>query len=340
MSISEVARRAGVSPGTVSRVINNRPGISDETAQLVRETIADIGYIPRPVNRRPGPRPKADRGIRTGAIGLLAFVQYKSQLDSPVYAQVVHGAEAELAANGLMMVLHRVISTQPPPFITNGQVDGLLLFSGLGPLPEGLGRAAQRFPAVSMMGPERWCDQVTYDNSVIGGLAAEHLLSRGHEALAMLGDEQGSAGSRLGEFSRTVRAAGKVLHRATQRNFGLIDEEVNGLHFECVEAAVEELIALSPRPTAIFAPADMYAAPLYGALTARGIVPGRDIEVVTVNNEGPLLGGLRPRPATIDIKAYQIGQMAVRRLLRRLEEPDHERMTVVLDPVLVSSEEL
>jgi DNA-binding LacI/PurR family transcriptional regulator len=83
----------------------------------------------------------------------------------------------------------------------------------------------------------------------------------------------------------------------------------------------------------------MLTAALYPRLHQRGLQPGRDIEVVSCNNEWPLLLGLQPRPAVVDVHGARTGRRAVEQLVWRTQHRDEPRVSVLLEPSLVAEEE-
>src|SRR6185436_16720802 len=116
MSITKVAKIAGVSHGTVSRVINARPGISPDTIRAVRLAMAEAGYVPPPPEKRRGrtaaPNFSGLPGMATGEslgrtrmIGLLVFEESLSILNEPVIAAALSGIEAALAEHSFGLQL-------------------------------------------------------------------------------------------------------------------------------------------------------------------------------------------------------------------------------------------
>ena len=111
---------------------------------------------------------------------------------------------------------------------------------------------------------------------------------------------------------------------------------------QAVGGALEQRFELSarlprqPRPTGIFFPADMLTSVAYPLLYERGIVPGRDLDVVSCNNEEILLNNLHPKPAVIDIHAAAVGYRAVEQLLWRIEHPLEPKMKSLIDPELIA----
>jgi LacI family transcriptional regulator len=107
---------------------------------------------------------------------------------------------------------------------------------------------------------------------------------------------------------------------------------------QAMAAVVDRLAGLTPRPTGLFAWSDMFTAALYPTLHRRGLQPGRDIAVVSCNNEWPLLLGLQPRPAIVDIQGVKVGRRAVEQLLWRMQNRREPRTVVLLTPTLIPPE--
>ena len=95
MSIAKVAEAAGVSHGTVSRMINGRGGVSPTTARRIQEAIDRLGYQPRPVHARPGRKPAA-AGVRTGNVCLLLVGASRGLLERPGIHTLVTSIEETL----------------------------------------------------------------------------------------------------------------------------------------------------------------------------------------------------------------------------------------------------
>jgi DNA-binding LacI/PurR family transcriptional regulator len=258
-------------------------------------------------------------------------------LQVPVYVDVLHGVETALRERDLGMLLHHVATESDFGAGTlRGIVDGLLL---LGRRAEEFGSAVRRFPCVRIMGSleeEDWCDHVTYRNGLIGRLAAQHLLQRGHRNCAYLGpaEARGIWEERARTFCDAVAAAGgtaSVLQQDGLFGSGGGDPSADR---ERMANLVDRLLAHKPRPTGVFLPADALTAAACFILLERGVRPGTDVELVSCNNEQPLLAALRPRPAVVDIHAQEVGRRAVEHLLWRLEHPQAHRTSVQIDPSL------
>ncbi len=334
MSIVEVAKLAGVSHATVSRVINNRPGVSPECVRLVRNAMQNIGYTPsgrgRPVNAQ----------TRVGTIALLMIGADLTLMLAPVAGAVLHAVEDSLADLGFNLILGKLNdSGRLPPSVANGRVDGLLLY-GYPPSRLHYSRLA-KFPSVWLLSPRSprgyWGDRIEPNNEAIGRMAADHLVSQGHGHLAMLNlspDHQGYE-TRTRAFIEAAEMHGVKAHVIVDEKIDQDKPFVAEFEEQAVKDMVARYLAIEPRPTGLFVPRDALTVMVYHELRAHGVEPGRDVTVISCNNE-PVLSGLDPRPATIDLRPEVIGKQAVEQLSIRIQKP-HDPVSVVsvVDPRLV-----
>jgi LacI family transcriptional regulator len=339
-TVLDVARKAGVSPATVSGVLNNDARVKPETVRTVREAVQELGYLHAPRGRRSGSRDRAASGRRTNRVALLAVGVTRAQLNAPVYMDLLHGVESALNEAGKVMVLRHmppgeVVGTE----LLSQKVDGVLLF---GPRPEErLVRRLREIPCVQMMGlVERdglW-DHVSYDNSPIGTVAASYLLARGHKVVACVFYGTEAFNNRRDMFMASVEAAGACCVEFEDPQIMVTDGTVDRADPVRVSRLVDAILAASPRPTGLFLVVDALTPSFYLEICRRGLTPGRDIDIISCNNERTLLASLHPRPATIDIHAEAVGRKAVEQLLCRIERPRAPRVTLALAPELVVGE--
>lgn len=287
----------------------------------------NIGYTPsgrgRPVNTQ----------TRVGTIALLMIGADLTLMLAPVAGAVLHAVEDSLADLGFTLILGKINdSGRLPPSVANGRVDGLLLY-GYPPSRAHYSRLA-RFPSVWLLSPRSprgyWGDRIEPNNEAIGSLAADHLASKGHKHVAMLN----LSPDHLGYETRTRAFVETATGHGLQPHVVLGGKAENTMPFTAdfdedeVKNIVESFLKLDPRPTGLFIPRDSLTVLVYHELRAHGVEPGRDVEVVSCNNE-PVLSGLNPRPATIDLRPEVIGQQAVEQLSIRIQKPN--------DPVSVVS---
>jgi len=333
-----VAQTAGVSRSTVSRVINNDPRIPVATVDTVRMAIDECGYRPKSPQSRQGPRVRTRKPIRHKKIVLL-FSGLPSQLHSPVYSRVIHSIEERLNEEGWSLV----VSTRSPERVVESlpeRVDGCILFCahGMGSDPRLMRELRNLGGTVRIMSnpiPGDLFDHVTYHNGRIGGLAADYLLSKGHRRMAAAGSPDDP---RVNDFCRAVIAGGGEILRLDRSGLIIESGKVQSPNAEVMMDVAQQLFDRSPRPEALFVPADILVMGLYQALPKVGICPGLDIEIVGTNNDAVLLDCLHPRPASVDIHAEAVGRRAVDQLYWRLDHPREPRQTIQLEPELYEGE--
>ncbi|HEY1683297.1 MAG TPA: LacI family DNA-binding transcriptional regulator [Tepidisphaeraceae bacterium] len=336
MSINKVAKLAGVSNSTVSRVINNHPRVAPETAKAVRKAMSTLDY--KPSDRRPGPKPSLR--TRTGAttIAFLVFGTSRNRT-TPAFERLLNGVSLASSANNLNLLFAQVPNPEElPGRIIDANVNGLLLHGAL-PGPE-VRERLQRIPTVWLMGNRRrpeWGDQVMPDGYEIGELAARYLTERGHKHLAFFDLDADHWAFRVygHAFSASAADHGAQVHQLEQKR-QLGQDYWQPYMTDSTQELVDRYCRIEPRPTGIFVADDMQAATIQPALQRSGvdIRPG-GVEVVSCNNEISFLMGLSPRPASIDIRAEAIGQRGVEQLIWRLEHPDiAERTTIAVEPLI------
>jgi DNA-binding LacI/PurR family transcriptional regulator len=341
MSISKVAKLAGVSSSTVSRVINNHPRVAPETVQSVRKAMKELGYTPS--DRRPGPKPASRMRIGTGNIVFLVLGT-SGERATPAFEDLLRGVSMGASQNELNLVFTHVPDAEHVPArILDQKMDGVLLH-GATPGAD-LRKRLQRIPTVWLMGNRRrpdWGDQVMPDAYEIGDLAARYLIERGHRRLAFLNLDAGHWPFRLyyQSFAAAATEAHAEVRPVQQQTPASQNDYWHRFSNESVENLVTQFMEMSPRPTGMFVADDMQVALIQPALQSRGIEvgPGKT-ELISCNNEKPYLVGLAPRPAVIDIRVESIGRRGVEQLLWRLQHLEvPERIIATIEPFIVRSE--
>lgn len=337
VSITLVARLAGVSVSTVSRVINNHPRVADETIQAVRGAMEKLKY--KPSDNRPGPKPGGRSAPATLTVALLVLGTSRDRA-TPAFEDLMRGVSNGAARWGLKLAYHHIADPAVlPAQIASGSIDGLLLHGALP--PPATRERLRRFPTVWLMGNRRrpdWGDQVMPDTYEIGDKAARYLTSRGHQRLAFVNLDQTHWPFRV--TSQSFSAA--ALDMGATCEFIECAREDDASYWRqfatgSADELVQRFLKLDPRPTGLFVADDIQVAIVQPALQRAGVAIGPgEVEIISCNNERPYLIGLSPKPAEIDIRVEAIGFRGVERLLWRLNNRDvPERILTALEPTVL-----
>ncbi len=340
MRNAEIAKLAQVSEATVSRVLNRRPGVSADKVLAVHQAMKTLGVRPRPRHAARA-RPPVD-GPLCGTVAVL-FVDNSYLCHPYLVLPKLRGVEQTLTAAGMNLVLAHIADPERlPPVISRGQLDGLLLWGYQS--PGGVLDKLRHLPAVWLTShSDDLGAMVMQGNQAVGRLAARYLLNQGHRQLAFLNPLGTHAGihTRGDGFLYAAQQSGASARRISDdRPLEKPYWELSFAELDAKTAAlVPQLFACESCPTGVFVPGDQMTATVYRCLEARGLQPGRDLTLISCNNEEPWLAGLRPRPATIDLGAETTGRCAAEQLLWRIRCPEEQRrIQVFVEPVLVEGE--
>src|SRR5262245_58852336 len=252
-TLEEVAARAGVGRGTVSRVINGSPRVSDATRAAVEAAVAELGYVPNTAAR-------ALAANRTDAIALVVPEPETRFFAEPYFSDMLKGVGAELSETEMQLLLIFAGSDRErrrlAQYLAAHRVDGVLLVSvhADDPLPDLL--AQLEIPAV-ISGPRSAAETLTSvdsDNYGGGRSAVEHLLGRGRSSIAHIT-------GRLDVYGAQRRVEG---YRDALRDAGVEVDELRIEPGDFTEAggrrAMSVLLERRPGLDAVFAGSDVMAA--------------------------------------------------------------------------------
>jgi len=317
----EVAKLAGVSLKTVSRVVNGERGVTDPTADAVHSAIELLGYRRNEVARNLRP------GQRSNTLGLVI-----EDVANPFYSAITKGAE-EVASLEDFMVLTASSEEQPVRErelvgrMAQRQIDGLLLVptgQDHGFLAREMGRG---LPVVTLdrPAPGVHADLVVLDNQGGARVAVQHLLALGHSRIGVVGD---------GPWVWTVSERLQGYRSALGRAGIAVDERLLRLGprtAEEAEEAVLSLLALDLAPTAIFALNNRATVGVLRALLRT------DEQVVEVAGFDDLeLADMLALPvSTVSHDATELGRQATRLLLDRLGGDQSPPRTVTVGTTFV-----
>ncbi|MFF7307773.1 substrate-binding domain-containing protein [Streptomyces sp. NPDC008137] len=262
-TLEEVAARAGVGRGTVSRVINGSPRVSDATRAAVEAAVAELGYVPNTAAR-------ALAANRTDAIALVVPEPETRFFAEPYFSDMLKGVGAALSDTEMQLLLIFAGSDRErarlAQYLAAHRVDGVLLVSvhADDPLPDLLSQL--EIPAV-ISGPRSSAESlpsVDSDNYGGGRQAVEHLLSGGRRRIAHITGRLDVYGAqrRIDGYRDALSDAG---HEADE---GLI--EAGDFTEEGGHRAMAALLERRPTLDAVFAASDVTAAGARQALREAG----------------------------------------------------------------------
>ncbi|MGJ8640139.1 MAG: LacI family DNA-binding transcriptional regulator [Opitutaceae bacterium] len=341
-TISDVAKRAKVSVTTVSRILNGERNVASTTAEAVHEAIQALEYTPRAV--RPGPRPKNRVGVNKGTVAFLSVSDFEPEemYRMPAFPRLLAGIKRALDRSGMDLLLsHSPEGKAVPQTLSRRLVDGVVLF-GDQSLSPALKSALNAIPSVwcfrEQDGDDVQSDQVMYNNSRIGTMAGDYLIQLGHRRLAYISNSPNHTAfsSRRDQF--------KAAAASTGASCSILEEPGGKRGDQRAKAAREmtdQLLSLQERPSGIFCASDEIMLTVFNRCLQRGVVPGRDLDLIGCNNDTTYMDQMYPRPATIDLKLDLVGERAVEQLLRRLANPaDRDRSDTLIKPALVTAEQV
>ena len=319
-TITDVARRAGVSKSLVSLVMRGADHVSPERRQAVNKAAAELGYRPNAMARSLVQR-------RTHLVGVMV-----SDLHNPFFADVVAGIQEQAARTGYKVLVNsgnRAAAREADAMETLMQLraDGIILGSPVLD-DEVIGRASREVPIV-LVGREAHgpaVDSVTNDDRAGAEVAVEHCVSLGHRRIAHIDGGHGAgAPARRHGYEAAMKRLG--LGDLVSVVSGTYTEE--GGHTGCLL-----LLAQKPRPTAIFAANDLAAIGALNAIEESGLKVPDDVSLVGYDNTS--LAALRHISlTTIHQPRLEMGQLALSTLLERIDQDREEPRRVVLSPSLV-----
>ena len=322
-TIFDVARVAGVSYSTVSRVVNGHEHIRDETRLRVQAAMAELGYVAH----------VSARTLATGRsrmVGLLV-----QEVESPFFLGVIRGVDQQVSATGydfLLCTTHdrREKEAEYVARLSHGMVDGLMIILPRG-LPDYVGQLrAETFPFVLIDydADAPGCNVINAANRDGTRVALRYLLDLGHRRIGFITGTlaTGSAQERLTAYREVLTTAGIPIDPALIVDGDFLEPRGR--------TAAHELLALPEPPTAIFASSDAAAFGVLRAALERKIDVPRDLSVIGFDDI-PEATWAAPALTTVRQPLREMGRAAARRLMEILAEPDLPPQRVTLDTELI-----
>ncbi|QFI56304.1 substrate-binding domain-containing protein [Aeromonas simiae] len=323
-TIKDVAARAGVSISTVSHVLNHTRRVSEDATQKVLEAVAELNYAPNSVAR-------SLKVNSTKTIGMLVTTSA-----NPFFAEVVQGVEAYCFEQGYSLILCNT-ENQPPrqrhylKMLMEKRVDGLLVLgTDIDNTLREMLRSHKSVPQVVLdWGTE--CDfaNVINDNARSGArMATRYLLEQGHTDIACITGQ-------LDKQTTQQRLDG-VRDALGEQGLSLTESRIFEGDYESQSGfdQMQQILALTPRPTAVFAFDDPMAIGAICAAWEAGVKVPDDISVVGYDDV-EMARFASPPLTTIRHPKAELGQLAVKQLMSRIRNKELSVESVTVQPELI-----
>ncbi len=330
VTIKDVAREAGVSIATVSKVINHIPSISQETAERVRGVMKALNYAPN--SHAAGLARKNTRNI-----AFLANLRRDEAFENPHMFDILCGVQNTLGPKGYSLSLVDVsgdstAGESAEKVILQRAADGVIIHGAAISKPVASLLIKRAFPHI-VIGHSGFDTRLCWidSNHVLAGqLATEHLLEKGYTDVAFLAGQEGEDISqhRLQGFQRALREKGLDWENAKVCFTG-------GTYRGTVEKAGELL--LQHRPQAVVCASNLIAAGVYKAAELHRRRIPEDLAVITFDRY-PYSNALLPEPSLVHINVYDMGCEAAKILLRMMKNPALQVQSFLTLPEVVCNE--
>ncbi len=297
-TVTDVARLARVDRAVVSKLLNDDPHlrIRPDTRERVLQAVATLNY-------RPNAMARSLRTARSGTYGLLI-----PDFANPIYAAIINGAQAAARERDYLLLTGSTVDSDHDRYLDllgNGRLDAILLAGGRqeGALVDRV--ASLDLPWLMLNRRVRGSSRnIVLDDAAATTMAVRHLVQLGHRRIAHLAGpvSADTATRRAAGFRAEMKRAGLPLTRA-----GMVRADYTNLGGH---QAMEKLLAVSPRPTAVVVANVASAIGALHAVRRNGLRVPRDVSIVAVHDMA-LAGYLDPPLTTVKMPLEALGRRGV-----------------------------
>lgn len=324
VTIYDVAREAGVSMATVSRVVNNNPNVKPQTRKKVFEAIERLGYRPNAVARGLASKKTTTVGVVIPDISNANFAEVARGVED--IANMYHYNIILCNADKRKEKEIRVINT-----LLEKQVDGLLFMGGT-VTDEHLQAFQTANVPIVLCGTTDEKGQmpaVDIDHERAAYDAVKLLIQQGHRKIGMISgtlQDPNNGFARYQGYKKALEDAGIPFSEDLVR--------IGNYRYESGVEAMKYFLQLSERPTAIFAATDEMAIGAIHAIQDEGMTVPGDISVISVDNSR-MASMVRPMLTTVAQPMYDIGAVSMRLLTKLMNKENVDMSKIVLPHELI-----
>lgn len=270
-TIRDVAARAGVGMGTVSRVLNEHPSVTPTTRAKVLEAVTELGFQPSRVAR-------ALSRQRTGTIAVVCPL-----ITLPSAVERLRGIIAAAACTEYELILHNLDQTDRTPgrfarVARRDLADGVLLVSFSPTDDEVASLQGSGLPSVVVDGHADGLCSVMVDDVEGGRMAARHLLRLGHQRVGFIGDHVDPSSGFTSSRNRLEGMQAELRQHGLLADPALVRLGDHGFEAGC--AMARELLTLPDRPSAVFTHSDTQALAVLHTAAELGLAVPDDLSVI------------------------------------------------------------
>ena len=303
--LSDVARLAEVSPGLVSRIVNDDPTLKVRAAtrERVLEAVEMLQYIPH----------ASARALRSSRTGLLGFALHR--VNDPIYAQLVDSAQAAATSRGYSVVLLSAEDLMGRPsahraLVRGHRVDGLLIQSGFQAVDAGLQDVAREVPSLVFNADETpGLRTLRLDDAAAARTATRHLMDLGHTRIGFVGAEGATSRRRYQGYAEALSGGG----------LAPLPMIAGGWEAETARAEIASSLAAGGEATGLVVASSTSALGVHAGVLASGAAIPEDISVVSIHDTW-FAEHLTPSLTVVQLPLADIGSAAVDLLIEQIEE--------------------
>lgn len=318
-TLKDVAKKAGVAPSTVSRVINDSSRISAETKQKVRSIMKEIGYHPN-LNARNLVKQRSHN------LGLVIPYSSEEAFADPFYSEILRAIGVLANSKGFnLLLLTSDRAEKEKETVLNAvkgkQVDGILLLRAQKNDQLIKELKALNFPFVIVGRPENKEDYywVNNDNIQASQKAVEYLIENGHRQIAIISGAKNYTMNidRIQGYRQAFLAKGL----SVREDLIILLKKIN---YQNIYLQSQKIIKNYPEITAFYGMSDTMAYTIIQAMNDLNIKIPNDISIIGFNNN-PVSKLISPPLTTVDINIYLLGNKATELLIaiinKKIKEP-------------------
>ncbi|WP_130859030.1 LacI family DNA-binding transcriptional regulator [Gracilibacillus phocaeensis] len=325
VTMQDIADKLNISKNAISQALSGKPGVSDSTRALIKETANKMGYQYVPTK-------KSTKMNEQKVIGLIASDFAFSQKN--FFGEIYLSIERELKKRNMQLKIqsidhHTRDNLLLPSFLQDQSVSGMLIISHIS--SEYINRIIDTGITTVMVDhhhPSNAADAILLNNRFAAYKAVQHLIDLGHTNIGFIGNV---------EFSPSYQERWEGYLLALRENGLQVKEEFMVLNVHESREAINDRLCQIQQPTAWFCVNDGYGFFVLSILQMKGYQVPYNISICSFDN-GELSRLTTPKTTTVNTDLTLYGKKAVEQLIWRMDHPKEELQEILLNTHLIERE--